>query len=113
MYDYVKNVAASSQLDKQYKGKLEELKGHSYLTMLARRVNTPLAQRNVQLLGRAVDLNFLLGRHLNDKIRRDMDTAIQRFEASDCARDCGAARVSRAHARCAQDSERAGGRGQL
>jgi cytoplasmic FMR1 interacting protein len=77
-------VAASSHLDRGLKGKLEDLKGYSYLTMLSRRHHTPMAQRNAQLLGRSVDLNFLLGRHLNDKLRWDVETAIQRFESTDC-----------------------------
>ena len=85
LYEYYKNVAASSLLERTFKGKLEELKGKSYLTVPRRRYNIPVGQRNVQLLGRSVDLNFLISRHLNDKMRRDMEVAIQRFESTDCA----------------------------
>lgn len=85
LYEYHKNVAASSLLEHSFKGKLEELKDESYLTVPQRRYSIPVGQRHVQLLGRSVDLNFLISRHLNDKMRRDMEVAIQRFESTDCA----------------------------
>ena len=40
-------------------------------------------QRNVQLLGRSVNLTFILTQHLNNKLRRDVEFAISRFESSD------------------------------
>ena len=42
-----------------------------------------LGQRNVQLLGRSVNLTYILTQHLNNKLRRDVEFAISRFESSD------------------------------
>lgn len=40
-------------------------------------------QRNVQLLGRSINLTYILTQHLNNKLRRDVEFAISRFESSD------------------------------
>ena len=86
VYNYYKNSAALIAMEKGFRDKLEELKGSPYLTLTKRRFDIPLAQRNVHILGRSVNLTYLMGRHLNDKLRRDLDCALVRFESgSVCA----------------------------
>jgi cytoplasmic FMR1 interacting protein len=80
-YIYYKNCAAISAMEKSFRSKLEELKRSPYLTWNKRRFDVPLAQRNIQLLGRSVDFNFLVSRHMNDKLRADIDCALRRFES--------------------------------
>ena len=90
MYKYYKNFAASFCLEKSFKLKLEEIKGSPHLTVDKRRYEIPLAQRHIQLLGRSVDLSFLVGQHMNTKLVRDIDIAIKRFESVDA---CGIAEL--------------------
>jgi len=82
IYNHHKNGASMASMEKSFRSKLEELKGSPYLTWITRRFDIPLAQRNVQILGRSVDLNFLIGRHLNDRLRHDLDCVLRRFESS-------------------------------
>jgi len=82
IYMHYKNGSAVSSMEKSFRSKLEELKGSPYLTWCQRRYDLPLIQRNAQILGRSVDVNFLLGRHLNDKLRHDIECAIKRFESA-------------------------------
>jgi cytoplasmic FMR1 interacting protein len=65
------------------KNKLELLKGANHLTVDARRMDSLLSQRHIQLLGRSINFSFILGQNINNKIYRDIDFAIKRFEASD------------------------------
>jgi cytoplasmic FMR1 interacting protein len=83
VYAHYKNLAAASQLDMALKSKLELLKGHAHLTVEARRYEALLSQRHIQLLGRSVNFAFILGQNINNRIYRDIDFAVKRFEASD------------------------------
>lgn len=65
------------------KNKLELLKGANHLTVDTRRMDSLLSQRHIQLLGRSINFSFILGQNINNKIYRDIDFAIKRFEASD------------------------------
>ncbi|KAJ1421295.1 cytoplasmic FMR1-interacting, partial [Ochromonadaceae sp. CCMP2298] len=83
IYAYYKALAAEGCLDKALKGKLESLKGAPYLTVEARRMEALLAQRHIQLLGRSLNFSFVLAQNVNNKLYRDIDVAIKRFEAAD------------------------------
>ena len=89
MYSYYKNFAASNTLDKVYKimheefrHKMKDSKVHT-LEVAYRRYNIPIGQRHIQLLGRSIDLNYLIGQHINNTFYRDIEAIIKRFEASD------------------------------
>jgi len=47
------------------------------------RYETLLKQRHVQLLGRSIDLNRLIGQRLNTALQKAVDLAISRFESGD------------------------------
>jgi cytoplasmic FMR1 interacting protein len=93
MYYYYKDTVASALLDKKFKNKLEELNilfNKSFAevpldipTITRRHFEIMLKQRSVEFLGRYVDFNFLISRQLNDKIRKDLNTALVRFQSTD------------------------------
>lgn len=87
VYTYYKNLAASTKLDKSLKNKLEGLKAAAgsgdHLTVESRRMVSLLSQRHIQLLGRTINFSFILGQNINNKVYRDIDFAIKRFESSD------------------------------
>ena len=49
----------------------------------ANRYETLLKQRHVQLLGRSIDLNRLIGQRVNTALQKAVDVAISRFESGD------------------------------
>ena len=49
----------------------------------ANRYQTLLKQRHVQILGRSIDLNRLIGQRINAALQKSMDVAISRFEGGD------------------------------
>eukprot|EP01034_Spumella_vulgaris_P022832 gene22832-29006_t len=77
VYNYYKNLAASNLIEKSYKYKLEEIRGSTHLTMGIQRFESILAQRHVQLLGRSINFNYILGQNINNKMYRDIDFAIK------------------------------------
>ena len=94
MYSYFKNQSTSAALEPSYKNKIEDLAltspahspkpNHSpQLWVEFSRIENMLGQRHVQLLGRSVDLTFLLTQHINAKLRGDVEFAVSRFESSD------------------------------
>lgn len=83
IYSYYKALAASTELDVTLKHKLEVLKGSEYLTISSKRIESLMSQHSIQILGRAINLNFILTQNINNKIYRDIDLAIKRFESFD------------------------------
>mmetsp|Transcript_22337 Transcript_22337/g.32537 ORF Transcript_22337/g.32537 Transcript_22337/m.32537 type:complete len:1588 (+) Transcript_22337:206-4969(+) len=89
MYTYYKNYAASTGLDQVYKILHEKLRRMTKesktqsMMVCRRRYEIPMGQRHIQLLGRSIDLNYLIGQHINNKMYRDIEAAIKRFECSD------------------------------
>jgi cytoplasmic FMR1 interacting protein len=83
IYTHYKNFAGSTILEKSYKNKLESLKGSTHLSVNKKRYSIPMTQRHMQLLGRSINFSFLIGQHINNKISKDIDIAIKRFESSD------------------------------
>lgn len=56
-----------------------------------------MAQRNIQLLGRNVDLNSLLSKSVNEYLRKNVDYAMRRFESMDLCRGLVDLRALRAN----------------
>ena len=105
VYDYYKNFSASVLLEKGFKSSIERLKGQESLTVQRQRIEllatqvctiytiytiytihtiyTLYAQRHVQLLGRSINLNFILCQNINNRLYRDVDLTIRRFESAD------------------------------
>ena len=88
VYTYYKNLSASSVLDAKLKQKLESLKNNTKLTLDATRIHTLLQQKHIQLLGRSINFSFILSQNINNKIYRDIDLAIKRFESGDVRGVC-------------------------
>lgn len=84
IYTYYRHLSASELLDLSYKNELEELKGFPYLKVdIGKRFNVILNQRSIQVLGRTIDLNYLMTQQMNGKFRNDIELALNRFESSD------------------------------
>jgi len=88
MYCHFKNLAASTLLEPACRNKLEALwrpadSPPQPLWVEASRIESLLAQRHVHLLGRSVNLALILAQHVADKLRRDVEFAVSRFESGD------------------------------
>ncbi|GMH49960.1 hypothetical protein TrLO_g5054 [Triparma laevis f. longispina] len=83
MYDHYKNAASSTLLNDDYKKAIEKGKGYAQLTVNSKRFKTPASQRHVLLLGRSIDMNYLLASHINHKMSKDIESCIKRYENSD------------------------------
>lgn len=83
LYSHYKDQAAARCIEKTCKFKMEEVKNRAYLTPESRRFETILAQQHVQLLGRSVNLRFLIAQIVITKLSLDVDIALKKFEASD------------------------------
>jgi cytoplasmic FMR1 interacting protein len=86
-YSHFKNFSASKLLDKAFKNKLESLKGQAGTLFVGfQRYQSLITQKNVSILGRSIDLSYPVAHQVVEKLYRDVDVAIKRFEASDpCA----------------------------
>ncbi|KAL5460570.1 hypothetical protein EMCRGX_G034022 [Ephydatia muelleri] len=80
IFQYYKQLAANIMLDKRFRTECAPAK-FSFPT--PNRYETILKQRHVQLLGRSIDLNYLIAQRLNSSMLKSLDMAIQKFEASD------------------------------
>ena len=83
---HYRDSAASVCLDKEFKQQMEEIKDRSSLTVAQRRLSFVLRQRHLQLLGRSINLNFLLSQIVATKFGEDVESALRKFESSDA---CG------------------------
>jgi len=87
VFGYYKQLASCRLLEKHYRTFLEL--GQDAKAAAARftppksRIETLLAQRHVELLGRYIDLNRLIAQRINTNLRRNLEHAIARWEASD------------------------------
>lgn len=80
---YFKNLASSLLFDQQVKTTLESCMKNVKLSTIPSNLSNILAQRNVRILGRSIDVQELIAQQLNIKFKNNIDYAIQRFEASD------------------------------
>ena len=69
-------------LDKRFRAECASM-GTNINYPTANRYQTLLKQRHVQILGRSIDLNRLIGQRINAALQKSMDVAISRFEGGD------------------------------
>ena len=83
IYSYYKDCSASGLLEKPFKNKLEDIKGSLFLTVGIQRYESLMTQRDISILGKSINLSSTFVKHIVQRIRRDIETAIQRFERGD------------------------------
>ncbi|XP_052277863.1 cytoplasmic FMR1-interacting protein-like [Dreissena polymorpha] len=81
-FDYYKQMAGNILLDKRFRLECAH-NGVLIEFPKANRYETLLKQRNVQLLGRSIDLNKLVGQRINAALQKALEVAISRFEGED------------------------------
>ncbi len=57
--------------------------GGDYFSVVRRRYEIPIGQRHVMLLGRTIDFTYLVTQRVNATLKRDLDLAVKKFEASE------------------------------
>ncbi|KAK2176605.1 hypothetical protein NP493_652g01000 [Ridgeia piscesae] len=82
VFAYYKHWAGSIMLDKRFRAECATF-GTKIPYPMGNRYETLLKQRHVQLLGRSIDLNRLIGQRVNAALQRSLDVAITRFECGD------------------------------
>lgn len=83
-FNYYKVKASSITIDKDYRQLLENemLEKISRFHAPKSRLSVILNQHHFQLLGRSIDINGLISQRMNNYIRKNLDYAITKFEAS-------------------------------
>lgn len=82
IFAYYKHLAGSIMLDKRFRSECASM-GVKVNYPVANRYQTLLRQRHVQILGRLIDLNKLIGQRVNAALQKALDVAIARFEGGD------------------------------
>ncbi|XP_053399045.1 cytoplasmic FMR1-interacting protein-like isoform X2 [Mercenaria mercenaria] len=82
IFAHYKHLAASMMLDKRFRAECANA-GITISYPVANRYETLLKQRHVQLLGRSIDLNRLIGQRINAALQKSLEVAISRFEGGD------------------------------
>ncbi len=80
VFSHYKDLAAYSKLDKVYKDQLT-LWGLLNMRVNKRQFDIPVAQRCIELLGRTIDLNFIIKQHVNNLFLHDIELAFSRLDA--------------------------------
>ena len=80
IFNFARDRACSLLLDTEYCAKYEAAYGAGSLSRDARRFEIQLLQRNLQLLGRQVDVCGIISVQINATIRAALESAIARFE---------------------------------
>ncbi|PAA91196.1 hypothetical protein BOX15_Mlig033928g1, partial [Macrostomum lignano] len=82
VFAYYKTLAASILLDKGFRTECNQ-KGMRIQYPAPCRYETLINQRHVQLLGRSIDLNRLIGQRANKSLLASLQVAVQLFESRD------------------------------
>lgn len=82
IFAYYKQLAGSILLDRRFRAECLNA-GEKIQFPPANRYQTLLKQRHVQLLGRSIDLDRLIGQRVNAALQKALDVAISRFEVGD------------------------------
>ncbi|CAF3028948.1 unnamed protein product [Rotaria sp. Silwood2] len=80
IFTHFKCLASCMLLDKRYRSECH-MNGIKVVFPSANRYDSLLKQRHIQLLGRSIDLTFLLTQRLTLSFKKSLETAIQRFES--------------------------------
>ena len=88
IFKYFKTLASGILISKNYDAKFFAATGalgkaNRASVFIESRYQSLMAQRNIQLLGRNVDLNALLSQSINEYLRKNTDYIIRRFESAD------------------------------
>lgn len=83
IYSYFKILASNILLDNKFRGVIERVQKESRFSLPMSRYDVILAQKCINLLGRTVDINFLISQRVNINIRENLQKSIQKFETSD------------------------------
>ncbi|VDD81090.1 unnamed protein product [Mesocestoides corti] len=83
LFRYYKQYAASILLDKRFRAEAQKAGWREPYPQPNRYSSALIRQRNVQLLGRSIDLSCLLSQRINKAIMKSLEEAIQRFQCSD------------------------------
>lgn len=82
IFAHYKQLAGSILLNKKFRKEIAVI-GNKLSFPVANRYQTVLKQRHIQLLGRSIDLNLLIGQRINAAFLNSLDIAISRFESGD------------------------------
>jgi cytoplasmic FMR1 interacting protein len=82
IYAYFKILASNITLDTQFRVFIEKLQKESRFQVPKSRYDVILSQKHINLLGRSIDLNYLLTQRINISVRENLVKAIQKFESS-------------------------------
>jgi cytoplasmic FMR1 interacting protein len=74
--------SCSILIDKPYKALVEVINSGGKFSVPKSRYDSLLKQRHFQLLGRSINLNYLIGQRMNQHLRQNIDYAISRFEVN-------------------------------
>ncbi|EUB63727.1 Cytoplasmic FMR1-interacting protein [Echinococcus granulosus] len=83
LFRYYKQYAASILLDKKFRLEAQRAGWREPYPQPNRYAAALIRQRSVQLLGRSIDLSYLLSQRINRAIAKSLEEAIQRFLCSD------------------------------
>jgi len=83
VFMHYKNWASSLLIQKGYKVMLEELSADVRYDAPRNRYKVILQQRHFQLLGRSIDISQLMAQRMEASIKKSLELAIGRFDASD------------------------------
>ncbi len=81
VYSNYKDISAYSKLDNDYKQFMEQSEVLKALTFAKNRLEIPVSQRKVHILGRSVDLNQLVCIQINNWIQEDISYALSKLES--------------------------------
>lgn len=83
LFKYYKQYAASILLDKRFRMEAHRAGWREPYPQPNRYATALIRQRSVQLLGRSIDLSYLISQRINKAIMKSLEEAIQRFQCSD------------------------------
>ncbi|KAL7063158.1 hypothetical protein AAHC03_0794 [Spirometra sp. Aus1] len=83
VFRYYKQYAACILLDKRFRAEAQRIGWREAYPQPNRYAVTLIRQRNVQLLGRTIDLSKLLSQRINKAILKSLEEAINRFSCND------------------------------
>jgi cytoplasmic FMR1 interacting protein len=90
IFKYFKTLASTILVNKSYDTKFFQLPNAAgkvqRATFIESRYLSLMSQRNIQLLGRNVNLNSLLSISINEYLRKNIDYILRRFESADLCR---------------------------
>ena len=81
MYSHFKNLAAYTKLEENFKHHLS-MYGSLAMDINKRLYDIPSSQRLLHLLGRTVDLNFIMKQQLNNIVSHDIELAFMKLDSS-------------------------------